>query len=194
MRAQAALFGLLLVFGLAACGGRTESPEARVRAWLKAGEAAAEARRLMALKEMISAGYRDEAGRNRRAVVRVLMGYFHRHGSIYLLMRVEDISFPEPGRAQVLLYAAMAAEPIAGAESLTDMRADLHRFELDLVDEEGEWKLLSAAWRRAAPQDLIPLGREKVSGLFLVPCGASKINLTPFLGHLFSPFPAKFHA
>ncbi len=164
------LIGVLLICGLAACGGRPESPEARVRAWLKAGETAAEARELMALKEMISARYKDEAGRDRRAVVRILLGYFHRHGSIYLLMRVEGISFPEPGRARVVLYAAMAAEPIEGARSLTDMRADLHRFELELADEEGEWKLLSAAWRRAVAQDFIPLGR-------LVP-----------------PFLAEFHA
>ena len=181
MRTKALLYCVLLVCGLAACGGRPDTPEARVQAWLKAGEAAVEARRLTALKEMISARYKDEAGRDRRAVVRVLFGYFHRHRSIYLLMRVEEMSFPESGRAQVLLYAAMAAEPIEGARSLGDMRADLHRFELDLVDEEGEWKLLSAAWRRAAPQDFIPLGREKLSGLFSMAPRASKIDLTPFL-------------
>jgi hypothetical protein len=155
----AVLFCVLLISGLVACGGEPATPEERVRAWLWAGETAAENGRLRVLMEMISARYKDGEGRNRRGVVQLLAGHFRRHRSIHVLTRIERIAFPTQGQAQVVLYAAMAASPIEGAQSLTNMRADLQRFELDLADEDGEWKLLSAAWRPASTQDFILLGR-----------------------------------
>jgi hypothetical protein len=155
----AVLFSVLLIPGLLACSGEPATPEERVRAWLRAGETAAENGRVRVLTEMISARYKDGEGRGRRGVVQLLAGYLHRHRSIHVLTRIERIAFPTQGRAKVVLYAAMAASPIEGAQSLTNMRADLHRFELDLADEEGEWKLRSAAWRPASTKDFMLLGR-----------------------------------
>ncbi len=153
----APVLAALLVLVLAACSGQV-TPEDRVRAWLEAGELAAEKRQLRVLRGMISSRYEDRKGRDRRALVRLLAAYFHRHRSVYLLTRIETIDLPGPDRAEVVLYAAMAGTPIDGVQSLADIRADLHRFELHLAEEEGDWKLVEAAWGRASPKDFLPLG------------------------------------
>ena len=49
----------------------------------------------------------------------------------------------------------MAGAPIAGVEDLVKLRADLYRFDFSLGDEEGEWKLTGAVWRRATAKDFL---------------------------------------
>ncbi len=160
LRAYAVRFcGVLLIFGLTACGGEAVTPEERVRAWLQAAEAAAEKAQVTVLRDMISARYKDGKERNRRAMVKLLALYFRRHHSIHVLTRIDSIDFRKQDLAKVVLYAAMAASPIEGAQSLTNIKADLHRFELYLTEEDGEWKLLSAAWVPASTQDFILLGQ-----------------------------------
>lgn len=152
---------MLAVFGLVACGDEPDSPEARVKAYLARGEVAAEARDLQGLRAMISPAYRDDLGRDRRAVVRLLAGYFLRHRSIHLLTRVEHVAFAEETRAQVVVYVAMAARPMTDAHALLSLRADLYRFELALVEQAGEWQLTSVTWRPAEQADFIDFGQVK---------------------------------
>ena len=142
-------FVVLALSLIPACSSEPDTPEARVRAYLAAGEVAAEERDLTGLKEMISTGYKDREGRDRRSLVQLMAGYFFRHRSLHLLTQIEEITFPSENRARVVLLAAMAASPVADTDSLLSLRADLYRFELELAVEDSEWKLVSAAWRPA---------------------------------------------
>ena len=47
------------------------------------------------------------------------------------------------------VLVAMAGVPIASAQELPLLRADLHRFEIDFVRENKTWRVQRAAWRRA---------------------------------------------
>lgn len=144
--------GLLIVL-LLACASESDTPQARVRAYLAAGEAAAEDRDLLQLKEMISTQYIDRDGRDRRALTQLMAGYFLRHRGVHLLTQVERIGFAADARAQVTLLAAMAATPIADTQALFSLHADLYRFELELAEEDGEWKLMRAEWQPAIRSD-----------------------------------------
>lgn len=132
-----------------------DSPEAQVRALLAQGEAAAEKKESAVLRQMVSEKYSDSQGQDKKAVDAILRYYFLRNQSIHLFTRIRQISFPQPDLAQADVMVAMAGQPISGAEELERMRADLHRFEITLARESGEWKVIRAEWRRAEFADFL---------------------------------------
>ena len=147
---------LLIVTLLAgACSSGPDSPEAQVRALIARGETAAEKKESGVLRQMISEKYADSQGQDKKAVEAILRYYFLRNESIHLLTRIRQISFPRPDVAQVDVMVAMAGQPIADAGQLERLRADLHRFEITLADENKEWKVIRAEWRRAEFSDFL---------------------------------------
>ncbi len=146
---------LIVVSFASSCSSGRDDPEAQVRALLQQGKAAAEKRESAALRQMISDKYADNEGRDKKAVEAVLRYYFLRNESIHLLTRIRQISFPRPDIAQVDVMVAMAGQPIADAGQLERLRADLHRFEITLADENKEWKVIRAEWRRAEFADFL---------------------------------------
>jgi hypothetical protein len=151
---SAALLTLCIL--LPACAEKPRGPEAQLRATVAAAERAAEAKNLGAVKALISQRYADDRGQDRKAIEGILTLTFLRNQTIYLLTRVDSIELPEPKRAQLRVFVAMAGGPLSGAADLLRMRANLYRFDLDLEEEEeGDWKLTSADWRPAKPEDFL---------------------------------------
>jgi hypothetical protein len=138
-----------------ACSSERDSPEAQVRALLTQGEAAAEKKESAVLRQMISEKYSDSQGQDKKAVDALLRYYFLRNQSIHLFTRIRQIGFPQPDLAQADVMVAMAGQPISDAEELERLRADLHRFEITLARENGEWKVIRAEWRRAEFADFL---------------------------------------
>jgi hypothetical protein len=137
------------------CSSQPDTPEAQVRALLKRGEAAAEKKEGKVLRELISEKYSDSEGQDKKAVEAILRYYFLRNESIHLFTRVQSIAFPEPSRAQAVVLVAMAGRPIPDAQQLERMHADLHRFDITLVREGKDWKVIRAEWRRAEFSDFL---------------------------------------
>lgn len=150
---RAALLGLTVALA-GACRQPPATPEARVRKLIDQSEAAAEARDVGALKGFVSDRYRDEQGLDKRALALLLAHEILAHQSLHLLTRVGSIDLSEPGRARVVVYVAMAGRPIASPSQLAGIKADIYRFDCGLVEEAGEWKVASAAWRPAELDDL----------------------------------------
>jgi hypothetical protein len=155
MRWPVLIFLLAVVSFSGACSPGRDSPEAQVRALLAQGEAAAEKKESGVLRQLISEKYSDSQGQDKKAVEAMLRYYFLRNQSIHLLTRIRQISFPQPDVAQADVMVAMAGQPISGAEELERLRADLHRFEITLARESGEWKVIRAEWRRAEFADFL---------------------------------------
>jgi hypothetical protein len=122
---------------------------------LAEAEAAAEAREVGVLAEAISERYADAAGRGRQAVKRLLSYTFMRHQSIHLLTRHHEVTIAEPGRAEAVVFVAMAGTPIAAVEDLAGLRADLYRFAFALEEEDGAWRVVRADWRPARAEDFL---------------------------------------
>ncbi len=143
-----ALLALLAAAWLPACGAKPDSPEAQVRALLQRAEAAAEEKRVKALKKLVSESYSDDRGQDRQAIAGLLTYYFLRNESIHLLTRVRSIEFPEPARSRATVFVAMAGTPIPGIDELVRIRADLYRFDFSLSDEgSAECRVTRAATR-----------------------------------------------
>lgn len=120
----------------------------------------AEAKDLGGLKALISDGYHDEAGQDKRAILGLLFVQFRRHESIHLLIRIDRIDVRAPTQATVTVFAAMAGRPIATVSDLPALRADLYRFDLTLVDQHGAWQVTKSTWRPAVMDDFLPPGAD----------------------------------
>ncbi len=151
----ALIFLLVTPLVAGACSSERDSPEARVRALLERGEAAAEHKQAGALRQMISEKYSDSQDQDKKAIEAILRYYFLRNESIHLLTRIRQIVVSKPDTAQAVVLVAMAGQPISGPDELERIRADVYRFELNLSREDGEWKVNRAEWRRAEFADFL---------------------------------------
>lgn len=147
----------LLILLLGACSAEVDSPEARLQRLIQQAETASEEQNIAILRDMVSANYSDERGHDKRSVETLVRYYFLQNRSIHLFTKIADLSISDSGHnGHATVYAAMAARPIESADALDGIRADLHRFELDFVEESGEgWLLIRAHWRRAAVDDFL---------------------------------------
>lgn len=145
---------LILLLALAACGGDPDDPEQQIREMISAGEEAFEARSIVTVLEYIADGYHDQQGRQKKDMQRLAGGYILRNQSIHLLTRVRDVVLHEDGkRAEVAVYVGMAGVPVASVDQLVFTRADLYRFDLSVVLEEGVWRVTSGSWHQARLED-----------------------------------------
>lgn len=144
---------VVLAIVISGCSSKT-STEDRIRAVISMIEEAAEERSMSGVSKHLSVDYKDKYHLNRRAAVRSLLGYFHQHRSIHLLTRITSLEI-EAGKqaADAVVYVAMAGVPVESIEALVAVKANLYRFDIRLLEEEGEWKVNFSEWREAAIAD-----------------------------------------
>jgi len=130
---------------VAGCGA-PDTPEARVRAVIAAGESAAEARDLGGLLELVSPEFRDEHGGGRDELKQYLRGYLVTHPSVHVLTRVEGVEFPYRDYARVQLTVGTLGRDGTSVSS-ADLAADVNDVALELRLEGDEWRVVRAAWR-----------------------------------------------
>lgn len=143
---RAALLIAASTLMLSGCGSE-DSPEQQVRTAIAEIELAAEARDTSEVVEWLDPAYRDAHGNGIEDVRRLLRGYFLTNQSVHLLTRIEELSFPHPDEARVTLRVAMVGRE-ADAASAWNLAGDLHRFELALVSDAGQWRVSWARWQR----------------------------------------------
>ena len=120
-----------------------------MRALITTSVQAAEAGDTATLRARISDRYADGAGNDRRAIEGLLRLYVLQHRPLYIYARIPNVHIESKDRAQAVVYAAMAGERIGEPTQLARLRASLYRFDLGFGLEQGEWRLLTAAWRPA---------------------------------------------
>lgn len=146
---------MLTILLVCACASEPASPEQEVRSVLEKAEAAAEARDLDVLRDLIADDYRDERNRGKAQVLGAIQFYFATHRSIHLLTQVKQLTFTEPDRAEVGLLVGMAGRRAEGTTDWSLFRADLYRFDFSLRYEGADdWKVVEAAWRRASLEEV----------------------------------------
>ena len=147
------IIGLLLLLATGCADREVDKPEDRIHQYIEAGKQAAENRDTGALAALIAEDYQDDRQLDKASLIKLSRGYFLRHKNIHLFTRIDAIRLDVPPdqaqRAEVEVYVAMAGQPISHIEALSGIHARLYRFELLLIDDGGEWQLLSARWKRA---------------------------------------------
>ena len=144
------LAALALALALLACGSDPETPEGQVEALLAELEQAAEQGDVGTFKEHVSERYADDYGNDKQALAAYVTFHVMRNQRRHIVLNLRTIDIREPTLAQVSLHAGLAGR----GGDLT--RADVYQIDLDLEDEgDGEWRLVWAQWKRAAPTDLL---------------------------------------
>jgi hypothetical protein len=144
------------ITGAMACSSEPESQKDRIRAMVKRAEAAVKDKDMGELSPLISDGYRDGSGHDKKAIEAMLRYHFLRHRSIHLFTRIKEITLTNRTRADLIVLVAMAGRPISKSKDLLRFRADLYRFEIGLAaDAKGRWKAIQCQWQQALPRDFL---------------------------------------
>jgi hypothetical protein len=112
--------------------------------------AAAEKREIKFLKGVLSAGYRDSAGRGHKEIIQLLTWQFLRGGtiSVYILDKtalVNRAASPRTATAKVQAVITRGAK----VKRLSDIVPDQARsltFDLSFKKEDDDWRLTAAQW------------------------------------------------
>ena len=143
MRGRRILVVWWMVGALTACG--TEDPDAALRALIEDAEVAAEGRDTGFFRGVLSERYADRRGNDRDRVIATLRGYFLTHQSIEIVTRVESITLTGTDAAEVVLQAGVLGRR-EGASLVGGLDGELHRIELELVNQGGGWQVIGADW------------------------------------------------
>ncbi len=141
-RRVVALSALLLM--VSGCGEPAPPAEEELRAWVSAGQAAAEAKERRKLMRMISPAYSDSRGLDRDDVENRFRLYFLRQKAIKLLVSVDEIRVIGDTAAEIDLTAGLTGTN----DGALGFSASAYKFELELEKAAGDWQLISARWGR----------------------------------------------
>ena len=141
-------WGTALALAVLASGCGSSDPEAEIRALLTAAEGAAEARDVGFFGDAIGDSYRDAQGNDREAVLRMLRGLFIANQRIEIVSRIDEIDVEGGDAARAVVHAGMVGRR-TDATLIDGLGADLYRFELELVNDGGNWQIIGADFKRA---------------------------------------------
>jgi hypothetical protein len=127
---------------LSACGGPEEGPEEALRAWVRQGHEAAEAKDRGALVDMIAPGYTDARGNTRDDIDNMFRYYFLRQQKVALISRIEELDVYDETAARLVLAVGMAGTN----DNVLGFSADAYRFEMEFERQADDWLLTSARW------------------------------------------------
>ena len=145
MKTRGIAFALAAVL-VVSCGAG--DPEAEIRALLAAAEQAAEERDAGFFGDAVGAAYRDARGNDRDELIRSIRGYFIANQRIEIVSRVDEVVLEGGDAARAVVHAGLVGQR-TGAALLDGLEADLYRFELELVNDGGNWRIIGADYRRA---------------------------------------------
>ena len=146
------LLGALLLL-LAACGGEEDGPEQRIRALIERMQQHVEAGEVLQLKPHLHADYSDPRHHDRRAAISTLFLLLQRHRNVHLFTVIKSVEL-KPGQddaADAVVYVAMTGVPVQSLDALVSLKVDLHRFDVGLVEQDGDWQVRSSRWARVDP-------------------------------------------
>jgi len=104
----------------------------------------------MAFGAHVSDQYADAHGLDKRKVIAIITRYILANQHIHILERIPvvQVDIPVPLRASAVVYAAIAGQPIAQAEDLSGITADIYRFEIDLAENNnGDLQVMRGQWQ-----------------------------------------------
>lgn len=141
----------LIALGAVACA--EPSPEQRLRETIRLATASAEEQDLSALAEFVAPDFVGPHGMDRPSLLAFVGLELRRHQSVHLFARVRELEWLGDGVARVVVWVAMAGEPIRSEQELFALEAEFARVELGMRDGPSGWQVVSADWRRVERAD-----------------------------------------
>ncbi|WP_154222632.1 hypothetical protein [Marinicella rhabdoformis] len=140
---------------LVSCGGEPLSKEKQLQADLDQMELLAEEKNTSDLMDYLDDRFKHEGGWNKKDIQRMLHFRFMKHKTVHITKVVKDIDWRSDNEVHLVVVAALAGSPIGDLTQLTGARAQLMKFEVLLVRNEGRFLVRSVKWAHAYPTDFI---------------------------------------
>ena len=144
LRASRNFFCVAALAFVASCANDA-TPEQQVRDVITRAEQAAEARDVSDLAALVSDDYSGERGFDKRELTNYVRGYLLLHPSVNLMVRIHDVEFP----AERLARAEVTVGMLGSRGESEELAADLQTFDLQLLNEDGTWRLIRADRQRS---------------------------------------------
>ncbi len=139
---------------LLACSKDVTPPEQLILQLNRDAEAAAEAKDLGALKDMVADDFKSDH-LDKNAILRLVQLYMLGHKSIHLFSLTRSVQIVNEESAVAEIVVAMAGKPIERADQLFDLSADLLHFAVTYARRDDEWAVMGVKWRRAEVDDFL---------------------------------------
>jgi hypothetical protein len=127
------------------CGN--DDPEREIRATVAAAAAAVESRDVGFFRDFVATAYHDSRGNDREQLLNLVRGYFIAHQRIAIVSRVEEVRLEGSDAAHAVVHAGLAGQRV-DESLLSGVGADVYRFDIELVDDGGKWRIIGAQWQR----------------------------------------------
>jgi hypothetical protein len=146
---------LILPAVLSAACRRHLSAEAQVREAIDSATQGVRDRKLKKVAAIVSQDYRDKDGNDRKAILDLVRANILLRPNVFLIPHIASVTCEPSASCEAAVVAAMASVPSQSLSDLLKSQADVYRFDLTFVSEDGAWRVRSAAWRPASAQDLL---------------------------------------
>ena len=148
------LLSLLVATALTSGCRKRLSAEAQVREAIETAAQGVRDRKMKQIAAIVSQGYRDKDANDRKAILDVVRANILLRPNVFLVSRVSSVTCEPSAGCEATVVAAMASVPTQSLPDLLKSQADVYRFDLTFIDEDGAWRVRSATWRPAGAQDL----------------------------------------
>lgn len=145
----AAAISVIIVAGLFLGSRRCErelTPEEQIRRVIMEMEQAAEERDRRAFLSHISPKYKDEHYRAFGEIQQIVTIYFLQYDAISVVIKDLDIEVQDLNADVYLSAILVAGQEIKSIKDLLPDNLDIYEFDIKMVKEENEWRVISADW------------------------------------------------
>ena len=129
------------IFFLGACA-EPQTSEQQIRNLLGEMAEAAADEKLRPLKAALSESYSDARGNDKKAIVAMMRLYMLRADNVLVFLDIDEINVQTQDYASASVSVRFTGANLAALS----LRTSKYQFELDLTQEEGDWRILSARW------------------------------------------------
>lgn len=129
------------------------APDIIAQEFIDRVKTAVDERSIRGISELVSADYRDTHKRDRRDIAGLASAYLIRSKSLHLFTDLVSARPLSDATLQCRILAAFASTPVDDKSLLPDIQADFYWFDIELIEENGDWKLVSAVWQQAMLDD-----------------------------------------
>jgi len=142
---------ILVLVGLAVTtpGCQKETEQDKVKKVITDIQKSVEEKDIRKIVNKLSKSYNDPQGLDYNAIKGLLLGYFYQHPKISAYVTDLEITL-ETTTAKALFQAVLTGGNKTGsAADLIPESLGVYAFEILLNKEQGDWKVVSAKWKRA---------------------------------------------
>lgn len=129
------------------------TPDMIAQEFIDQVKTAVDDRTIRGISELVSTEYHDTYNRNRRDISGLASAYLIRSKSLHLFTDLVSARSLSDTSIQCRVLAAFAATPVGNKSLLPDLKADFYWFDMELIKENGDWKVISVVWQQAMLDD-----------------------------------------